>query len=132
LSVRTLKLALGLVVSGFVLAAIYFTVVIAERQNAIRRITRYNPTWQANQVLNEFMTLDQSLRMFRDGESDVDKEEVQLRYDIFAGTINSLAEGGFREVLEQEPSFESTIHDLEGPTNDVAPLIKDLNSPEDA
>src|SRR6185436_9511031 len=104
----------------------------AERQNAIRRITRYNPTWQANQVLNEFMTLDQSLRMFRDGESDVDKEEVQLRYDIFAGTINSLAEGGFREVLEQEPSFESTIHDLEGPTNDVAPLIKDLNSPEDA
>jgi len=132
LSVRTLKLALGLVVSGFVLAAIYFTVVIAERQNAIRRITRYNPTWQANQVLNEFMTLDQSLRMFRDGESHVDKEEVQLRYDIFAGTINSLAEGGFREVLEQEPSFESTIHDLEGPTNDVAPLIKDLNSPEDA
>ena len=132
MSVRTLKLALGLVVGGFLLATIYFTMVISERQDALRRITRYNPTWQANQVLNEFMTLDQSLRMFKDGDHDVGKEKVQLHYDIFAGTINSLAAGGFREILDQEPRFAKTISDLEGPTNDAAPLIKALNGPDDA
>jgi diguanylate cyclase (GGDEF)-like protein len=132
LSVRTLKLALGLVVTGFLLAAIYFTTVISERQNALRRMTRYNPTWQAHQVLNEFMTLDQSLRMLKDGKDNVEKEQIQLYYDIFAGTINSLAAGGFREILDQEPRFAKTITDLESLTNDAAPLIKDLNAPNEA
>ena len=83
MSVRTLKLALGLVVGGFLLATIYFTMVISERQDALRRITRYNPTWQANRVLNEFMTLDQSLRMFKDGDHDVGKEKVPSSIMIF-------------------------------------------------
>ncbi|MBM6579557.1 EAL domain-containing protein [Microvirga sp. BT689] len=78
------------------------------------------------------MTLDQSLRMFNDGDSDGDKEKVQLRYDIFAGTINSLAKGGFRDIIERDPGFERTIRDLEGSTNDAAPLIRNLNSPDNA
>jgi hypothetical protein len=90
LSFRILKILLGVVVSGFLLAAIYFTIAIFERQDALRRIPRYNPTWQAQQALSEFMRLDQSLRMFKDGNSDGDKEKIQTRFDIFAGTINSL------------------------------------------
>ena len=79
------------------------------------------------------MTLDQSLRMFKDGDRDVrEGERPELHYDIFAGTINSLAAGGFREILDQEPRFAKTISDLEGPTNDAAPLIKALNGPDDA
>jgi diguanylate cyclase (GGDEF)-like protein len=132
LSVRALKLVLGVVISGFLLAAIYFTMIISERQNALRQIARYNPAWQAHQAVREFMTLDQSLRMFKDGDSGGGNEEVQLRYDIFAGTINSLAAGSFRPIIERDPSFETTIRDLEGPTNDAAPLIENLNSPADA
>jgi diguanylate cyclase (GGDEF)-like protein len=132
LSARILKLVLGLVVGGFLLAAIYFTMMISERQHALRRIARYNPTWQAHQVLKEFMTLDQSLRMFKDGDSDGDKEKVQLRYDIFAGTVNSLAKGSFRDIIERDPGFERTIRDLEGLTNDAAPVIGNLNSPDNA
>jgi diguanylate cyclase (GGDEF)-like protein len=120
------------VVGGFLLAAIYFTMTISERQQAFRRIARYNPTWQAHQVLKEFMTLDQSLRMFKDGDSDGDKEKVQLRYDIFAGTVNSLAKGSFRHIIERDPGFERAIRDLAGLTNDAAPVIGNLNSPDDA
>ncbi len=132
MSVRALKLVLGIVISGFLLAAIYFVMIISERQNALRQIARYNPAWQAHQAVREFMTLDQSLRMFKDGDSGGGNEEVQLRYDIFAGTINSLAAGSFRPIIERDPSFETTIRDLEGPTNDAAPLIENLNSPADA
>ena len=132
MSVRALKLVLGIVITGFLLAAIYFVMIISERQNALRQIARYNPAWQAHQAVREFMTLDQSLRMFKDGDSGGGNEEVQLRYDIFAGTINSLAAGSFRPIIERDPSFETTIRDLEGPTNDAAPLIENLNSPADA
>ncbi|MBD2750187.1 EAL domain-containing protein [Microvirga sp. BT688] len=132
MSFRILKLLLAVVVSGFLLAAIYFTVVIAERQDALRRISRYNPTWQAQQALSEFMKLDQSLRMFKDENGDGEKEEVQTRFDIFAGTINSLAKGSFRVLIEREPSFERTISKLAGATNDAAPLIESLNNPDDA
>jgi diguanylate cyclase (GGDEF)-like protein len=132
LSVRTLKLVLGLVVGGFLLATIYFTVVISERQNALQRIARYNPTWQAHQVLKEFMTLDQSLRIFKERGTEGDKEKVQLRFDIFAGTIDILAEGVFRVIVEQDPSFARILRDLEGLTNEAAPLIENLNSPNEA
>ena len=80
----------ALVASGFLLASIYFTTAIFERQHALRRISRYNPTWQAHQALNEFMKLDQSLRMLKDLDSDGDKEnnqssssqDVTSRYEV--------------------------------------------------
>jgi diguanylate cyclase (GGDEF)-like protein len=132
LSFRTLKLVFALVGSSFLIASIYFTTVIFERQHALRRISRYNSTWQAHQALNEFMKLDQSLRIFKDRDSDGAKEKVQLHFDIFAGTVTNFAKGSFRVIVERDPSFEKAIRALEGPTNDVAPLIRDLNSPDDA
>lgn len=132
MSFRTLKLVLALVVSGFLLASTYFTMVIFERQHALRRISRYNPTWQTHQALYEFMKLDQSLREFKDRGSDDNKERVQLHFDIVIGSIRNLANGAFRIVLERDPSLERTVLTLEGATNDVAPLIEHLSSAEDA
>jgi diguanylate cyclase (GGDEF)-like protein len=132
LSLRTLKFVLGMVVGGFLLAAIYFTTVILERQHVLRRISRYNPAWQASQALSEFMKLDQSIRMFKDSNRDDDKEDVRLRFEIFAGTMKNLAQGSFRVILERDPGFETIVRDFNRTTNVAAPLIQDLNGPDDA
>jgi diguanylate cyclase (GGDEF)-like protein len=102
--------------------------VIFERQHALRRISRYNPTWQAHQALSEFMKLDQSLRMFKDQDSGGDKERVQLLFEIFAGTATHLAVGNFRVIEERDPKFRA----IEDAINGAAPLIENLDSPNDA
>ncbi len=48
LSLRTAKIVVGLVIAGFIIAAAYISALVVERQQALLRISRYNPTWQVS------------------------------------------------------------------------------------
>ena len=79
---RRVKLALVLVIGCFVTAALYITAMVNERQEALREIARYNTSWIASQAVGEFMRLENRLAYYATGQ-DRDRDEVQLRLDIF-------------------------------------------------
>jgi diguanylate cyclase (GGDEF)-like protein len=129
LSLRTLKLVLGVVIAGFILAAVYISAVVFERQHALRRISRYNPTWQASQTLLEFMRLQQCLLEFQASGGATDRERLLLRYEILVGAATQLSQGTFQAVVARHPELEGNVRDVGRALAAVEPLLADLQKP---
>jgi len=85
LSLRTFKTVIAIVIGGFMVAGAYISVLVVERQGALRQISAYNPAWEASQAASEFIRLEHRLAQVERPDSGVDKDEVELRYDILAG-----------------------------------------------
>lgn len=126
LSLRALKLVIGVVTAGFVVAAIYISTLVFERQHALRRISRYNPTWQASQTLFEFMRLQQRLTDYKASGGELDKDELALRYEIFAGATQQLTQGSFLAIIQRNPQLEATVRNLNSVVATLQPLIKNV------
>ncbi len=129
MSLRTLKVVLALTMAGFIVAAIYISVLVVERQGALRQISRYNAAWEANQAASEFNRFEQRLSEFAIAGSSVDKEEVELRYEILLGRAKLLNESSFHALLQYNPDHQDTIHALDQTLTVIKPLIDDLHRP---
>jgi diguanylate cyclase (GGDEF)-like protein len=124
-----LKLVLGVVIAGFILATVYISTVVFERQHALRRISRYNPTWQASQTLHEFMRLQQCLLEFQASGGATDKDRILFRYEILVGAAKQLSQGTFLAVVARHPELEKNIRDVDSALAAVEPLIANLERP---
>ena len=129
MSLRTLKLVLGAVVAGFLLSAVYITTLVVERQNALTQVSRYNISWLASQAVSEFTRLGQRLNAFAVPGSGVDKDEVQLRYDILLSRTKLLSDGEFQDFTRRDPERLATVRDLIKVLEAVQPHIDHLETP---
>jgi len=129
LSLRTLKLVLILVISFFILSAVYIASIIVERQNAPKHVSRYNMSWLASQAVSEFARLEQRLSAFMVPGSGVDKEQVQLRLDVVLNRARLLSESEFSDFLNQNPEQHAIIQRLTGALTAVQPLVENLERP---
>ncbi len=116
-------------VAGFIVAATYISILVVERQQALRRISRYNPTWQASQMLYEFMLLDQRLIAFEASKRGIDKEEVELRYEILSGTAKHLNQGRFGVIAGLDPKIQAGLRALDEALAGVEPFIRTVERP---
>jgi diguanylate cyclase (GGDEF)-like protein len=129
LSLRTFKTVIAIVIGGFMVAGAYISVLVVERQGALRQISAYNPAWEASQAASEFIRLEHRLAQVERPDSGVDKDEVELRYDILAGRVHMLNEGDFHELLRRDPEHQVTLRGLEKALTSIEPLIKELDRP---
>jgi diguanylate cyclase (GGDEF)-like protein len=129
LSLRTFKTVIALVIGGFLIAAIYISVLVVQRQGALRQIAVYNPAWEASQASSEFIRLEQRLSEFERPGSGVDKDEVALRYDILAGRVKQMNEGEFHALLQRDPDHQAMLRRLELALKGMDPLIQNLEQP---
>ncbi|MBM1170581.1 putative bifunctional diguanylate cyclase/phosphodiesterase [Microvirga arabica] len=129
MSLRTFKTVIALVIGGFLIAAIYISVLVVQRQGALRQIAVYNPAWEASQASSEFIRLEHRLSEFERPGSGVDKDEVALRYDILAGRVKQLNEGDFHALLQRDPDHQAMLRRLELALEDMDPLIQNLEQP---
>ncbi|MBF9196458.1 putative bifunctional diguanylate cyclase/phosphodiesterase [Microvirga terrestris] len=129
MSLRTFKTVIALVIGGFLIAAIYISVLVVQRQGALRQIAVYNPAWEASQASSEFIRLEHRLSEFERPGSGVDKDEVALRYDILAGRVKQLNEGDFHSLLQREPDHQAMLRRLELALEGMDPLIQNLDQP---
>jgi diguanylate cyclase (GGDEF)-like protein len=127
LSLRTFKTVIALVIGGFIIAAVYVSVLVVQRQGALRQISVYNPAWEAGQATSEFMRLEQRLAEFASANSRFDKEEVQLRYEILLGRAQILNEGSFKDLLQINPEHGETLLELQKQLTAVQPLIDEID-----
>lgn len=129
MSLRTFKTVIAIVIGGFMIAGAYISVLVVERQGALRQISAYNPAWEASQAASEFIRLEHRLAQVERPDSGVDKDEVELRYDILAGRVHMLNEGDFHELLRRDPEHQVTLRALEQALISIEPLIKELDRP---
>ncbi len=129
MSLRTFKTVIALVIGGFLIAAIYISVLVVQRQGALRQIAVYNPAWEASQASSEFIRLEQRLSEFERPGSGVDKDEVALRYDILAGRVKQMNEGEFHALLQRDPDHQAMLRRLELALKGMDPLIQNLEQP---
>ncbi|MGF9758191.1 EAL domain-containing protein [Microvirga sp. 0TCS3.31] len=129
MSLRTFKTVIALVIGGFLIAAIYISVLVVQRQGALRQIAVYNPAWEASQASSEFIRLEHRLSEFERPGSGVDKDEVALRYDILAGRVEQLNEGDFHALLRREPEHQAMLRRLELALEGMDTLIQNLEQP---
>jgi diguanylate cyclase (GGDEF)-like protein len=127
LSLRTFKTVIALVIGGFLIAAVYISVLVVQRQGALRQISVYNPAWEAGQATSEFMRLEQRLAEFASAGSRFDRDEVQLRYEILLGRAQILNEGSFKDLLQINPEHGETLIGLQEKLAAVQPLIEEID-----
>jgi diguanylate cyclase (GGDEF)-like protein len=132
LSLRILKLVFALVIGGFVLSGAYISVLMNERQDTLRQLSRYNAAWEAGKAVSEFLRLEQRLSEFGAPDSPVDRDEVALRYDIVVNRVKILTEGQFQIVVEPHPDQQSTLRRFQETIAAVEPLIQALERPDSA
>lgn len=125
MSLRSMKFWLVVIVSCFVLATAYISVLTFERQAALQKVSRYNTAWYVSQSVSEFLRLEQRLAALGVEGSGVDVEEVRLRFDILIGRLETLQSGAAGDFLKQEPERLAVISDL---TESMATVEAMLNA----
>jgi two-component system, cell cycle sensor histidine kinase PleC len=127
IGLRHIKLALSATIALFTLAAIYISLTIVERQNALREVSRYNIAWAASQAVNETLRLEQRAAAFRLGK--VGADEVALRLDILHNRLGLLRDGDVAAFTAHDPEQMAVIADLAAVLDELDPLIDMLDQP---
>jgi diguanylate cyclase (GGDEF)-like protein len=133
LSLRTFKTVIAIVIGGFLIAGIYISVLVVQRQGALQQISVYNPAWEAGQAASEFIRLEHRLAEYGMPGSHIDKDEVNLRFDILLGRAQMLNEGSFQDLLQRNPEHHATLREFEETLATAQPLIAEIDrNPEAA
>jgi signal transduction histidine kinase len=103
--------------------------VITTRQEALREVSRYNTAWFVSQALAEFTRLQQRVSAFGNPDSGVDKEEIELRFDILLSRIKLLNDGESQVFLDQNPEHRATVDQLEAAAAAAGSLIGQIETP---
>jgi signal transduction histidine kinase/ActR/RegA family two-component response regulator len=123
-----LRLLLFLVAALFLAATFYMAALIAERQTSLKEVSRYNIAWLASQAVAEYTRFQQRAAAFSVAGSDVDKDELELRYDILLSRIGLLQDGEFLEFLRSNKDASSIVQSLGAALADAGPLVRRIDA----
>jgi diguanylate cyclase (GGDEF)-like protein len=126
---RRSTLAIAAVIGAFILAATYIFVLVVERQNALRLVSRHDATWEAAQGLSELVRLEHRLAEFGDPGTNVDEDEIKLRYEILVNRAQVLSAGAVQNLVQHSPEYLATLHSLEEALVSLEPVIGNPRSP---
>ena len=106
-----------------VLAAVYTSRLIVERQDALQRVSRYNTAWLASQAVSELARLKERVAGHALADGAVDREEVQLRLDILANRVGLLRGSGVAELAASRPELGDVVAGLAAAVEAAEPLV---------
>src|SRR5437773_1021791 len=122
-----IKVLLAVVIGLFVAAALYISLLVVERQNALKQVSRYNLTWLVSQATTEYARLEQRVSAFAIPRSGVDRDEVQLRLDIVANRVKLLEHGEVEQLIKDHEEHRATLNGLRGVVDAAQPLGEHLD-----
>ena len=103
------KLGLAAVLAVLLLAAFCTSLLIAQRQAALREISRYNITWLVSQAALEVARLHGAIGAALTPGSGVDEDEIDLRLDIVANRVRLLENGEVAEFVGTSPDLVALV-----------------------
>jgi PAS domain S-box-containing protein len=122
-----------LAVIGFLFATTaYVAMLITIRQEALWKTTRYEDPWVVSQALVELTRLEQRVSAFGLPWTGVDKEEVELRFDILQSRLQLFREGEIQDFIQRDPERRKIQDQLAAAIAAAEPLIKQIEHPGSA
>jgi diguanylate cyclase (GGDEF)-like protein len=128
-ALRTIKLLLAGIIALFAAATVYTSVVIGERQEALRQTSRYNVAWLASQATTEFARFVERVSSLSVPGSGVDADEVQLRFEILLNRLKLFENGDFRAFADTDPEHQRTVQAFADALPRAEPLVASIDRP---
>lgn len=126
---RFLRIALTVLILGFVISTIYISAVILQRQSALEGVGLNNVTWQIAQAPSEFARLQQRVSAYGLQDGTVSAEEVKLRFDIVVNRLKNLRTRSVAAFVETSSKIGQIVADLEDAIEATRPLLAELDQP---
>jgi diguanylate cyclase (GGDEF)-like protein/PAS domain S-box-containing protein len=129
---RLLRLALTLVILGFVASAIYIAVLVFQRQTALEGVGMGNVDWVVAQAPSEFARLEQRVAAYAISDSHSSLDEVNLRYDIVINRLRTIRAKSLDGFVLSDPRRAKILDDLDKALTTSRPLLDQLSAPGNA
>ena len=126
---RVIKSVLGISIIVFTVAGAGVSFAIVDRQKALREVARYNMVWAVSQSTAEFYRFEQRVAAYAVPDSAIDKDEVQLRFDILRNRLQVLSHGDVREFTEAKPEERETVEAFGRLLSELEPLMQSIDRP---
>ena len=111
------------------IAAAYTSVLILQRQQSLRAVSRYNVTWLVSQSALEVARLQAAIGSYRLKPDEEGLETVQLWLDIVANRSQLLGGGEVWPFIRAEPEREATVAQLRRAIAATQPMLERLSEP---
>jgi diguanylate cyclase (GGDEF)-like protein len=89
MSLRNAQRLLVVIICCFIVAVVYVSLVIFERQTALEKVSRYNAAWTITQAQAEFLRLENAIADYAIEQGDAKFDEVVLRLDIMFSRVDT-------------------------------------------
>jgi len=126
---RFLRLALTIVILGFIASAIYISVLVFQRQTALEGVGTGNVDWMVAQAPSEFARLEQRVAAYAISDSHSSVDEVRLRFDIVGNRLKTMRADTVESFIGSDPHIGKILDDLENALNQTRPLLDQLAVP---
>jgi len=124
-----LRWLLAVILVLLVSIAVTASVLLVDRQAALQRASRYNLSWLFSQASNEVSRLLDVISASAIPGSAVDRDEVDLRYDIVTNRMQLMSAGEAEEFIGADPESVAAVGQLRKAVQAVAPLLEKLPDP---
>lgn len=131
-SPKWLNWLVGAVMVLLVGAVIATSILIKDRQEALSGVARYNMSWLFSQGANETIRLMEAISATAVPGSKVDRDEIDLRFEIVINRLQMLDVGNAATFLQSDPEIEVTFAALRQTIAKAAPLLAKLPDPATA
>lgn len=126
---RFLRIALTVVILGFIASAIYISALVFQRQTALEGVGLGNVTWMVAQAPSEFARLEQRVSAFAAGDPNISADEVKLRFDIVVNRLKTLRTKDVENFALSDPRVGQILDALGAALDEARPLLADLQAP---
>jgi flagellar basal body-associated protein FliL len=125
---RIIKVALGVSIVVFTVAGVSVSFAVSDRERALREVARYNTVWAVSQATGEFYRFVARVAAYSVSGSGVDKDEVQLRFDILNNRLDIFRRGDVQEFTEAKPDQQETVEGFGRLLAELEPLVQEIEA----
>jgi signal transduction histidine kinase/ActR/RegA family two-component response regulator len=120
------------VIAALSIVAVVVSGLIVQRQATLDRTSRYNVTWLTSQAALEFLRLQEAIAVSALPGTELDIEEVALRFDIMRNRLVLLRSGEVAAFLADLPALAVHVDALDAALAIVEPALASPLTPERA
>ncbi|WP_336070412.1 putative bifunctional diguanylate cyclase/phosphodiesterase [Nitratireductor rhodophyticola] len=129
---RVVQMVLSVGMIALAVAALYISVLIFQRQEALTQIFRYNIAYSASQGMNELLRFRQRLTAVLVEPPQANRQDVELRYQILRSRLSLFEQGEFMSFVSVMPENRETVEQLASALQQIGTFIGEIDRPENA
>jgi signal transduction histidine kinase len=126
---RVVKVGLGISIVVFTVAGASVSTAIVDRQKALREAARYNTVWAVSQAVGEFYRFEERVAAYGAPGTGIDKDEVQLRFDILSNRLDIFRQGDVKEFTDAKPEQGQAVEAFGQLLTELDPLVQTIERP---